>query len=194
MKDDAKVERNKRPDTEHQTALEIAEDFLRKTPYLTVSLSEDYIIRKFGENWKDVLKIIEEQGVCVSTCYVYKYQKYKWSLIDVLEEKPGYKFQPKLDAEGEIANPILRERYKAARVIANEFAARVRMARRNIPESKMPHILGKDWRIVLRILHEERNFKIETKRVWRRYGFLKLKKEHLEWRYVITSPVDENAD
>lgn len=193
MKNYEKVERNEILDTEQQTALEIAKDFLMNIPYLMVKLSKDDIIERFGEDWKNVLKILEEQNVRVTQCMVYEYKTYKWRFIDVLEEKSGYKFQPERDEEGQIINPILQERYKAALIRAKEFAPTGWILRANLPEAEMPNILGKDWRIVLRILHDERNLSIKPYKVWKRYGFLGLKKEFVGWKYLITPSEAENA-
>lgn len=188
MKNDAEVERNQTPDTEHQTALKMAEDFLKTIPYLAVKLSKDEIDKRFGEEWENVQEILEEQSVTVTRCMVYEQKKYKLPFIDVLEEKIGYKFQPKLDEEGKIINPILLKRYKLARAQADEFAPAGWRVWANLPESEMPNVLGEDWRIVLYILKEERSFSVEPYRVWKRSGFLGLKKEFVGCKYHIISP------
>lgn len=193
MKNDAEVERNQTPDTKQQTALKMAEDFLEAIPYLAVKLSKDEITKRFGEEWENVLDILEEQDVIVAPCAVYEHKTYKLRFIDALEEKSGYKFQPKLDEEGKIINPILRERYEAARIQADEFTASG-WVRANLPEDEIPNVLGKDWRIVLRILQNERNFRIKPYEVWKRSGFLGLKKELVGWKYLITTPETENAN
>lgn len=193
MKKDAEVERSQIPDTKHQKALKMVEEFLKTIPYLVVKLSKDDVAREFGDEWENVREVLEVQNVIVTRCKVYECKKHKIPFMDVLEEKIGYKFQPRLDKERKIINPILRERYNLARARADELAPDGWFVWANLKESDAPRVLGQEWRIVLCILKDERKCVIKRYKVWKKYGFLNLKKEFVDWKYLITSSEPENA-